>query len=47
VIARGRQVDLDRPWPTRRPIPGSKVGNWATEVLTYEHSKAAISPAGI
>jgi len=35
VIARGRRVDLTRPWPERRRVPGEKVGNWATEVLTY------------
>ncbi|MCU0262002.1 MAG: amidohydrolase family protein [Ilumatobacteraceae bacterium] len=36
VISRGRRVDLDRPWPQRRPLPGEKVGQWATELLTRE-----------
>jgi imidazolonepropionase-like amidohydrolase len=43
VISRGRQVDLARPWPTRQPIAGSKVGNWATEVLTFERSRSVTS----
>lgn len=38
VISRGRPVDLDRPWPERRPLPGEKVGVWATEVLTWERA---------
>lgn len=36
VISRGRPVDLDRPWPERRPLPGEKVGQWAAEPLTWE-----------
>lgn len=36
VISRGAQVDLDRPWPQRRPLPGEKVGRWAAELLTQE-----------
>lgn len=36
VISRGRSVDLDRPWPQRRSLPGEKVGQWATELLTRE-----------
>jgi imidazolonepropionase-like amidohydrolase len=36
VISRGRAVDLDRPWPERSPLPGEKVGQWATELLTWE-----------
>jgi imidazolonepropionase-like amidohydrolase len=38
VISRGRSVDLSRPWPTRGRIPGEKVGNWATDTLTYERA---------
>jgi imidazolonepropionase-like amidohydrolase len=38
VISRGEPVDLDRPWPQRRRIPGEKVGNWAVEILTYERA---------
>ena len=34
VISRGRPVDLDRPWPERRPLPGEKVGMWSAELLT-------------
>jgi imidazolonepropionase-like amidohydrolase len=36
VISRGRRVDLDRPWPERRPLPGEKVANWSAELLTQE-----------
>lgn len=36
VISRGRRVDLDRPWPQRRPIAGERVGNWATQTLTWD-----------
>lgn len=36
VISRGRAVDLDRPWPERRMLPGEKVGQWSTELLTWE-----------
>ncbi len=38
VISRGIPVDLDRPWPTRRPLPGEKVGQWAAEPLTWERA---------
>ena len=38
VISKGRSVDLTRPWPTRGRIPGEKVGNWASETLTYERA---------
>ena len=36
VISRGQPVDLDRPWPTRAPIPGEKVANWAEQILTRD-----------
>jgi len=36
VISRGRLVDLSRPWPSRHRLPGEKVANWATDILTYE-----------
>ena len=36
VISRGRQVDLQRPWPTRLRLPGEKVSNWAQGILTYD-----------
>jgi len=36
VISRGRPVDLDRPWPERRPLPMEQVGVWATSLLTRE-----------
>ena len=35
VISRGRPVDLNRPWPTRSPISGEKVANWAAQILTW------------
>lgn len=38
VISRGEPVDLTRPWPERRRIPGEKVGNWAAEILTYDRA---------
>jgi imidazolonepropionase-like amidohydrolase len=37
VISRGRLVDLDQPWPQRRPLAGEQVAYWARESLTYEH----------
>ena len=36
VISRGRQIDLDRRWPERRPVPGERVGSWAARPLTWE-----------
>lgn len=39
VISRGREVDLAAPEPTRRPLAGEKVGNWAAEVLTWERAR--------
>ena len=36
VISRGRAVDLDRPWPERRLLPGEKVGQWASRLLTWD-----------
>jgi imidazolonepropionase-like amidohydrolase len=39
VISRGRPVDLARPWPERRPLPGEKAGVWATELLTQEAAR--------
>ena len=36
VFSRGREVDLDRPWPERRPLAGEKVGEWSAEVLTWD-----------
>ncbi len=36
VISRGTRVDLSRPWPEHRDISGWKVGNWGSEVLTWE-----------
>jgi imidazolonepropionase-like amidohydrolase len=36
VISRGVPVDLDRPWPVRSPLPGEKIGQWSTELLTWD-----------
>lgn len=36
VVSRGRRVDLDRTWPSKRRLPGEKVSNWADQILTYE-----------
>ena len=38
VFSRGRAVDLDRPWPERRPLPGEKVGVWSTDLLTWDRA---------
>ncbi len=38
VISRGVPVDLGRPWPERRALPGEKVGQWAAEPLTWERA---------
>ncbi len=36
VFSRGRAVDLNRPWPERRPLPGEKVANWSARPLTWD-----------
>ena len=36
VICRGEPVDLDVPWPTRKPVSGEKVGVWSSQPLTWE-----------
>jgi len=36
VVSRGRVVDLDRPWPERRALPGEKVGVWSARPLTWD-----------
>ncbi len=36
VISRGEPVDLARPWPQRSPLPGERVGSWATDTLTWD-----------
>ncbi|MEO7428700.1 MAG: amidohydrolase family protein [Acidimicrobiales bacterium] len=36
VFSRGQRVDLDRPWPERRTLPGEKVGRWSAAPLTRE-----------
>ena len=36
VISRGVPVDLDRPWPERRALPGEKVGLWSARPLTWD-----------
>jgi imidazolonepropionase-like amidohydrolase len=41
VISRGVPVDRSGPWPEHRRIPGSKVANWAAEVLTWERAHGA------
>jgi imidazolonepropionase-like amidohydrolase len=38
IIARGKQIDLDLPWPSHSPLPGGKVANWSSVVLTQEHA---------
>ncbi len=36
VFSRGRAVDLNRPWPERKPLPGEKVANWSARPLTWD-----------
>ena len=36
VFSRGTAVDLDRPWPERRPLPGESVGMWSQQLLTWD-----------
>jgi len=36
VFSRGCAVNLDRPWPERRPLAGEKVGQWAAQPLTWD-----------
>ena len=36
VISRGVSVDLDRPWPGWNRPSGTKVANWADEILTLD-----------
>ena len=36
VVSRGQLVDLDRKWPDKAPLPGSRVGSWAAETLTWD-----------
>ena len=38
AVIRGRVVDTSGPWPERRRIPGEKVGNWPTEILTADRA---------
>jgi imidazolonepropionase-like amidohydrolase len=39
VISQGRPVDLARPWPERRALPGEKVGMWSAELLTQDAAR--------
>lgn len=43
VMSRGTLVDLEQPWPQRRPIARERVSNWATDVLTFERARSAPS----
>jgi imidazolonepropionase-like amidohydrolase len=36
VVCRGVRVDLDRPWPERRPLAMEKVGTWSAQTLTWD-----------
>lgn len=42
VFAGGRSVELERPQPPRRPIPGWRVSQFATQILTHK----LVSPNG-
>ena len=36
VFCRGIEVDLTRPWPQRRALPGETVGMWSAQQLTWD-----------
>ena len=36
VWCRGEAVDLSRPWPQRKGLPGESVGMWSAQPLTWE-----------
>ena len=36
LYLRGAPVDLGRPWPERRPVPGEHVVNWSAVPLTWD-----------
>lgn len=42
VISKGVPVDLSAPWPERAKIAGEKIGNWATDILTYERATGTV-----
>ena len=42
VISKGVPVDLSAPWPERSKIAGEKIGNWATDILTYERATGTV-----
>jgi imidazolonepropionase-like amidohydrolase len=44
VISRGAPVDLTMPWPHRSRIAGEKIGNWATETLTWQRAMGGERP---
>jgi imidazolonepropionase-like amidohydrolase len=45
VISRGSLVDVAQPWPERRKIAGETVGNWASEMLTFERATGGAGEA--
>merc|ERR1712151_185809 len=40
VISKGRQVDLNVPWPERAHFPGEKVGVWTSVPLTLDLARS-------
>ncbi|MGI9592191.1 MAG: amidohydrolase family protein [Myxococcota bacterium] len=36
VFRGGRPVDLTQPWPERDPLPGHRVSNYSTQILTWD-----------
>jgi len=36
LLLRGMPVDLSRPWPERRPVPGERVVSWSAVPLTWD-----------
>jgi imidazolonepropionase-like amidohydrolase len=36
VIRGGRTVDLTQPWPEHSPLPGHRVSNYSTQILTWD-----------
>jgi imidazolonepropionase-like amidohydrolase len=36
VFRGGRSVDLSQPWPEHNPLPGHRVSNYSTQILTWD-----------
>jgi hypothetical protein len=36
VFRGGRSVDLSQPWPEHNLLPGHRVSNYSTQILTWD-----------